>query len=73
MFAPKNTPAAVTEKFFNEARKAVESPSVTSVLAQEGLEPAVNGPQPLAEFHRMEIAKWQKIILNLRESNIVLE
>lgn len=73
MFAPKNTPAAITEKLFSEVRKAVESPSVTSVLAQEGLEPAVNGPQALAEFHRMEIAKWQKIILNLRESNIVLE
>jgi hypothetical protein len=46
---------------------------VTSVLAQEGLELAVNGPRALAEFHRIEIAKWQKIILALRESNVVLE
>jgi tripartite-type tricarboxylate transporter receptor subunit TctC len=73
VFAPRNTPAAIVDRLFVEVRKASESPSVTSVLAQEGLELAVNGPQALTEFHRIEIAKWQKIILALRESNVVLE
>jgi tripartite-type tricarboxylate transporter receptor subunit TctC len=73
MFAPRNTPGAVTQRLFNEVRKAAESPSAASALAQEGQELAVNGPQALAEFHRMEIAKWQKMILHLRESGAVLE
>jgi len=29
---------------------------------------ALNGPQALAEFQRMETAKWQKVIDHLRES-----
>ena len=73
MFAPRDTPAAIRERLFGEVRKAVEIPSVASVLAQEGQELAVNGPQALAEFQRTEIAKWQKIILHLRESGTVLE
>jgi hypothetical protein len=51
----------------------LQIPSVASVLAQEGQELAVNGPQALAEFQRTEIAKWQKVIGHLRESGIVLE
>lgn len=73
MFAPKNTPAAIVDRLFVGVRKASENSSVKSTLAQEDLQLAVNGPRALAEFHRMEIAKWQKIILGLRESNIVLE
>lgn len=73
MFAPRSTPRAIRERLFSEVRKAVEIPGVASVLAQEGQELAVNGPQALAEFQRMEIAKWQKIILHLRESGTVLE
>lgn len=70
IFAPKNTPAAITEKLFNEIRKACESPSMKAALAQEGAELAVNGSQALAEFHRTDMAKWQKVI---RQSNLVLE
>ncbi len=73
MYRPRNTPGPIREKLFTEVRKAVAIPSVASVLAQEGQELAVNGPQALAEFLRMEIAKWQKMILHLRESGTVLE
>jgi tripartite-type tricarboxylate transporter receptor subunit TctC len=73
MFAPKNTPAAIVDRLFNEIRKAADSTSVKSILAQEGLEPAVNGPRALADFHRADIARWQKVIRDLRESNIALE
>jgi tripartite-type tricarboxylate transporter receptor subunit TctC len=73
LYAPRNTPQAARERLFGEVRKAVEIPAVASVLAQEGQEVAVNGAQALAEFHRMEIAKWQKIILHLRESGTILE
>lgn len=70
IFAPKNTPAAITEKLHSEFRKAAESPTIKAPLAQEGAELAVSAPQALATFLRTDVAKWQKII---RESNIVLE
>ena len=73
LFTPRNTAGAIRERLFKEVRKAVENPAVISVLAQEGQELAVNGPQALSEFHRTEVAKWHKIILHLRESGIVLE
>jgi len=70
MFAPRQTPALITDRLYSELRKAAESPGVRGALMQEGAEPALAGPQALAEFLRMDIAKWQKVI---RESNIVLE
>jgi tripartite-type tricarboxylate transporter receptor subunit TctC len=73
MFAPKDTPGAIRERVFGEVRKAADVSAVASILAQEGQELAVNGPQALAEFQRTEIAKWQKVIGHLRESGIVLE
>jgi tripartite-type tricarboxylate transporter receptor subunit TctC len=73
MFAPRNTPAALRERLFAEARKAVEIPSVAAALAEQGQDLAVNGPQALADFQRSEIAKWHKIIVHLRESGTVFE
>ena len=73
MFAPGKTPGAIREKLYGEIRKAAEVPGVASVLAQEGQEVAVNGPQALAEFQRSETAKWQKVIGHLRESGAILE
>lgn len=73
IFAPKDTPVATRERLFSEVRKATEIPAVASVLADQGQELAVNGPQALAKFQRSEIAKWQKVIAHLRESGIILE
>jgi tripartite-type tricarboxylate transporter receptor subunit TctC len=70
IFARRSTPAAIVDKWYGEVRKALESPSVKSGLTQEGAEPAANGPQALAEFHRVDMARWQKVV---RESNIVID
>lgn len=70
IFAPKGTPAAITERLYNELRKAGESPALKAPIAQEGAELVVNGPLALADFLRADIAKWRKVI---KESNIVLE
>jgi tripartite-type tricarboxylate transporter receptor subunit TctC len=70
LFVPKSTPAAVVEKLYREVRKATDGPGVDSALAQEGVELNVNGPQALAEFLRLDIAKWRKVIQN---SNIPLD
>ena len=68
IFTPRNTPGAIREKLYKEVRTAVDKPGATAVLDQEGQLLAVNGPQALAEFRQTETAKWQKIILQLRES-----
>jgi tripartite-type tricarboxylate transporter receptor subunit TctC len=70
VFAPKGTPSAITERLYNEIRKAAESPALKAPLAQEGADLMVNGPQALADFLRTDIVKWRKVI---RDSNIVLE
>ena len=70
MYAPRNTPAKIVEKLYADVRKATEAPDVKSAAAQEGVELEVRGPVALAEFQRIDIAKWQKII---RESRVVLE
>ena len=73
LFAPRNAPAAVAERLFSEVRAAAQSPSVAAVLAQEGMEQAIQGPRALAEFHRLEIEKWQQIILHLRRTGVIIE
>ena len=71
IFTPRNTPGAIRERFYKEVRKAVDKPSVTAILDQEGQLLAVNGPQALAEFRRTETAKWRKIISQLYEAGAI--
>ena len=73
MFAPRATPAPIREKIFGELRKAAESPAVAAVLADQGQEVALNGPQALAEFQRSETVKWTKVIGQLRKSGVVFD
>jgi tripartite-type tricarboxylate transporter receptor subunit TctC len=68
IFTPRNTPGAIREKFYKEVSVAMNKPGTTAILDQEGQLLAVNGPQALTEFCRMEAAKWQKIISQLRGS-----
>ena len=68
IFTPRNTPEAITQRLFQEVRKAMEKPDSKGILAQEGQEIAVEGPRKLAEFRRTETAKWRKIIAQLRET-----
>jgi len=70
MFAPRNTPDAITDRLYGEIRKAADGPAVKAPLAQEGAELTVAGPRALAEFLRADITKWQKVI---HEANMILE
>jgi tripartite-type tricarboxylate transporter receptor subunit TctC len=70
MYAPRNTPPKIIEKLYTETHKATEAPDVRSAAAQQGVDLEVKGPLALAEFQRIDMAKWQRTI---RESNIVLE
>ncbi len=70
VFARAKTPAAIIDKWSSEVRKAVDSPSVKAGMTQEGAEPAASGPVALAEFLRVDIARWQKVV---REANIAVD
>jgi tripartite-type tricarboxylate transporter receptor subunit TctC len=71
IFTPKNTPAAVRERFYKEVRMAVDKPGATAILDQEGQLLAVNGPKALDEFRRTETAKWTKIISQLQAAGAI--
>jgi tripartite-type tricarboxylate transporter receptor subunit TctC len=73
IFAPKNTPADIVQKLFFELRKATDGAGVKSAAIQEGVDLEVTGPRPLAEFHRLDVEKWQKVIRDIRDSGVVLE
>lgn len=66
VYAPKNTPLAVRERFYTEVRKAMDKPATQAILDQEGQVLAANGPKALAEFTKSETAKWRKVISQLR-------
>lgn len=71
IFTPKNTPAAVRERFYKEVRMATDKPGATAILDQEGQLLAVNGPKALDEFRRTETAKWTKIISQLHAAGAI--
>ncbi len=73
IYAPKNTPTEIVQKLYGELRKATDDPGVKSAAVREGVDLEVNGARPLADFHRVDAAKWQKVIRELRDSNVVLE
>ena len=70
VYAPRKTAANAIDKMYGEMRKATDSPDVREAATREGVELEVTGPRALAEFQRIDMARWQKII---RELNIVLD
>lgn len=70
IFARAKMPTAIVDRWSTGVRKAIDSPNVKAGFAQEGADPALSGPQALADFLRADIARWQKVV---RESNIILE
>jgi tripartite-type tricarboxylate transporter receptor subunit TctC len=73
IYAPKNTPAEIVQKLYGELRKATDDPGVKSTAIREGVDLEVHGPRPLGDFHRVDAARWQKVIRDLRNSNVSLE
>jgi tripartite-type tricarboxylate transporter receptor subunit TctC len=70
IFAPRDTPAAITSRLHAAFRTAGESPAVKSPLAAQGAVLLMTEPQAMATFLKADVAKWQKVI---RETNLVLE
>ena len=62
LIAPAKTPAPIIAKIHDETVKGVKSPDIVEVLARGGSEPVGNTPREAAEFLKVEIARWGKVI-----------
>ena len=65
VFAPKATPAAITNKLNQEFNRALVTPEVREKFLAAGAEPAGGPPQAAAAAIKNEIAKWGKLIRDL--------
>ncbi|MGJ7497408.1 Bug family tripartite tricarboxylate transporter substrate binding protein [Variovorax sp. RT4R15] len=65
LYAPHGTPPAVAQKLSAELAKALAQPDVRQRLLELGHEPAAStSPKDLADFARIERAKWGLVIKN---------
>lgn len=63
LLAPAGTPRAVVAKLNAEVSRALKQPDLIQRLSGSSYDPAaVNTPEQFAEYLRLEIAKWAKIV-----------
>jgi len=62
MFAPAGTPEAVVERLNTEANRAIALPNIRDSLVAQGFEPIGGTRRELAEFVRVELDKWTKVV-----------
>jgi tripartite-type tricarboxylate transporter receptor subunit TctC len=61
LWAPKNTPAAITERMAKELQTALQTPSVTQIWADNGSDvPSMSGAE-FGAFVSLEVARWGKV------------
>jgi tripartite-type tricarboxylate transporter receptor subunit TctC len=62
IFAPAGTPKEIVDLLYREIAKAVARPEVRERMASLGLEPVVSTPAEFAQWIKVELAKWDKVI-----------
>ena len=62
MFAPAKTPPAVIEKIHAGVARALQSPEVQKVFANEGVEVVANKSDEFAALVRGELAMWPRVV-----------
>ncbi|HKU70792.1 MAG TPA: tripartite tricarboxylate transporter substrate binding protein [Burkholderiales bacterium] len=62
LIMPSKTPQPIVSKIHAETVKTLKSPDVVEVLAKGGSEPLANSQREAAEFLKVEIARWGKVI-----------
>jgi tripartite-type tricarboxylate transporter receptor subunit TctC len=62
MFAPAGTPKPVIDKLAGEMMRAAKDPKFIELLQQNGIDPAIEGPDKLAAFVKSEIPNWAKAV-----------
>jgi tripartite-type tricarboxylate transporter receptor subunit TctC len=66
VFAPAGTPMAILARLNAALRKAAEAPDYRARLQSEGLTVAVNSPQEMTKFMRIEESRWRKVVAESR-------
>jgi tripartite-type tricarboxylate transporter receptor subunit TctC len=62
LIIPSKTPPPIVAKIHGETVKALQSKDIIDVLARGGSEPVGNSQREAAEFLKVEIARWGKVI-----------
>ena len=70
LIMPSKTPQPIVSKIHAETVKTLKSPDVVEVLAKGGSEPLANSQKEAAEFLKVEIARWGKVI---RQAKVKIE
>jgi len=63
LLAPRGTPTSVIAKLNEELVAAINDPSVTAKIIEQGAEGVSTTPEELAKFIAAESAKWRDIIV----------
>ncbi len=62
LLAPGGTPAAIINRLNGESNKILREPGMMDKLAADGAQPAGGTPAQFAEFIKLEIAKWARVV-----------
>jgi tripartite-type tricarboxylate transporter receptor subunit TctC len=62
MLAPKGTPKAIIDKIAGEMARAGKDPKFIELLRDNGIDPAIEGPEKLADLIAAEIPNWAKAV-----------
>jgi tripartite-type tricarboxylate transporter receptor subunit TctC len=62
MLGPAGTPQPIIDKLASEMANAAKDPKFVELLQNNGIDPAVEGPQKFAEFIAAEIPNWAKAV-----------
>jgi tripartite-type tricarboxylate transporter receptor subunit TctC len=62
LIGPARIPPAILAQIHAETVKALKSPEVVDALVKGGSEPLANSQREAAEFLKVEIARWGKVI-----------
>jgi tripartite-type tricarboxylate transporter receptor subunit TctC len=61
LLAPANTPRPIIDKLNKAVLTSLNSPEITRLLAEQGLEPAGNSPEEFAQLMHADIEKWKRV------------
>jgi len=62
IWAPKGTPADIQARAINEIKKAVETPELKAIWANQGAEFSTMNQSQFANFINSEIKRWQLVV-----------
>jgi tripartite-type tricarboxylate transporter receptor subunit TctC len=62
LFAPARTPPEIITRLNSEVRKIIDDPDIRARIADIGFEAFASTPAELADFVKIQLVKWSKMI-----------